>query len=79
MLVSADRSSALEIFNLREIDTAVHYPILDSEQQAWKGNFEFSTIPNSEELVLKIITLPLFLGMTELEIQRVESAILEIN
>jgi dTDP-4-amino-4,6-dideoxygalactose transaminase len=53
------------------VGNGVHYPVLDQYQPAWIKHFEGVSLPNSEQLVKSIITLPCFPLMTEDEISRV--------
>jgi len=53
------------------IATGVHYPILDHHQVGWNKHFTNEILPNSESLVGKILTLPCFPMLSEVEIEKV--------
>jgi len=62
------------------ISTGVHYPILDTDQIGWSKIFgKQKKLETSESSVNKIVTLPLFSKMTELEIDRVCEGLCSIN
>lgn len=62
------------------VDTDVHYPLLDNEQIGLTmGGFP-SEIPNSRDLVSKIVSIPIFPQMTKKEISAViEAVITSVN
>ena len=57
--------------NRAKIGNGIHYPVLDHYQPAWRKHFVGTSLPNSEQLVKSIVTLPCFPLMTEGEISRV--------
>lgn len=57
------------------IDTAIHYPIPDHKQPAWRHLFEGVTLPNTETHCTEALTLPCFPELTEEEIVRVCEAL----
>lgn len=63
----------------RGIATDIHYPILDSEQPAWRDlpqrGSEPGRLANSKAALARLVTLPCFVGMTEDEIDRVADAL----
>ena len=62
------------------IDTEVHYPLLDTEQIGLNMEGSPSEIPNSQDLVSKIVSIPIFPQMTTIEISAViEAVITSVN
>jgi dTDP-4-amino-4,6-dideoxygalactose transaminase len=57
------------------IGTGIHYPILDHQQNGWSTYFGNVKLPNSESLVQKIMSVPCFPLLQELEIERVCEAL----
>jgi dTDP-4-amino-4,6-dideoxygalactose transaminase len=71
---SPDRVGDRDRLRELEIETGIHYPLLDHQQPAWRGNGVWNT-PNAEVLNSSIFTLPCFPSMTEFEINRVCEAL----
>lgn len=71
VLITPHRQSDLNKLSRANVGNGIHYPVLDHHQPAWTKNFEAVSLPNSEQLVKSIITLPCFPLMTEDEISRV--------
>jgi len=71
VMITPHRQSDLNELNRANVGNGIHYPVLDHHQPAWTKNFEAVSLPNSEQLVKSIITLPCFPLMTEDEISRV--------
>ena len=57
------------------IDSAIHYPIPDHKQPAWRQYFKGVVLPNAEAHCAKVLTLPCFPELTEEEIVRVCKAL----
>ncbi len=61
------------------IQTDIHYPILDCDQKGWKGLPSRIGCPqdlrNSKQSVERLVTVPVFPGMTTEEVERVKSAL----
>jgi dTDP-4-amino-4,6-dideoxygalactose transaminase len=57
------------------ISTDVHYPILDNHQEGFSVNGSFNPLEISESVSSQIVTIPLFPGLSDLEISRIVSAI----
>jgi dTDP-4-amino-4,6-dideoxygalactose transaminase len=57
------------------IETAIHYPIPDHKQPAWRHLFEGVALPNTESHCAEVLTLPCFPELTEDEIARVCEAL----
>jgi dTDP-4-amino-4,6-dideoxygalactose transaminase len=75
VLVAKSRDHVVKRMESAKIATAIHYPVLDHHQVGWRSNFQNVVLPSSEELVQRIISLPCFPLMTELEIERVSSVL----
>jgi dTDP-4-amino-4,6-dideoxygalactose transaminase len=71
VMVSPDRQADTRKLDLANVGHGLHYPVLDHYQPAWEKHFPGVSLPNSEDLVRSIITLPCFPLMTEDEISRV--------
>ena len=71
VMITPHQQSDIEKLNHAKVGNGIHYPVLDHHQPAWTKNFEAVSLPNSEQLVKSIITLPCFPLMTEDEISRV--------
>ena len=69
-----DRDSFQQHFKRLNIETGIHYPILDTDQKAWKSS-DVSNLINSQKLQQEIVTIPCFPTMTEEEISRVVFAL----
>jgi dTDP-4-amino-4,6-dideoxygalactose transaminase len=63
------------ILNDHGIDTAIHYPIPDHHQPAWRHLFEGVSLPNTEAHCQEVLTLPCFPELTEEEIVQVCEAL----
>lgn len=66
------RGPTRDHFESRGISTAIHYPILDYHQPPWATD---SNCPCAEDLVERILTIPLFPELTEDEILIVVDAL----
>ena len=71
VMITPHQQSDIEKLNHAKVGNGIHYPMLDHHQPAWTKYFEAVSLPNSEQLVKSIITLPCFPLMTEDEITRV--------
>ena len=71
VMITPYQQSDIEKLNHAKVGNGIHYPVLDHHQPAWTKYFEAVSLPNSEQLVKSIITLPCFPLMTEDEISRV--------
>ena len=60
------------------IQTAMHYPILDCDQNGLANQSTHDQVPESRAAIKEIISLPCFPDMTSLEVAAVITAILEI-
>jgi aminotransferase EvaB len=78
VLVTDSREKDQATLNAAGIATGVHYPILDSDQPAWKSIFENQIRPIAATNSQKILTLPCFPRMTDNEIQLVCKTLSEL-
>jgi dTDP-4-amino-4,6-dideoxygalactose transaminase len=74
-----NREAAVQHFASRGIDTAIHYPIPDHQQLSREGFRNPVSLSNTEYLVDKILTLPLFPELSETEVNHVRLAISELG
>lgn len=68
------RDTAIKIVEDQGIQVGIHYPKLDTQQDAW-SKFSGADIPVAKDLVQRIFTIPLFPTMSAEEVDRVESAL----
>lgn len=78
VLISPDRARDQEKLSEAGIQTAVHFPVLDHRQSAWKNIFVGVSLPNSEFLANQILTLPCFPLLNEVEISQIRMALSEL-
>jgi aminotransferase EvaB len=71
----SDRERFRKRLDAKGVSTAVHYPILDCDQIAFANRFRMDDLPRSRNAGKRILTLPGFPGMTEQQLQAVESAL----
>ncbi len=72
-----DRSRAIRILNERGIGHDVHYPILDHLQPIAESPKQ--SLPNSEWACERILSIPLYAGLTQSEQDRINEALEEIS
>jgi dTDP-4-amino-4,6-dideoxygalactose transaminase len=73
VLLEDDRESLIKHFKKNNIDTDVHYPILDYHQLIWYDNS--ITLEKTEEFSKKILTIPLYIGMSKKELSTICKAL----
>lgn len=76
----SDRQGFRKFLTERNIASDIHYPILDTDQAGWSGlpmRESSSGLKASRDSVARILSLPCFPGMTEGEVDRVCSAIVD--
>ena len=71
VMVTSRQHADIERFSQAGVGNGVYYPVLDHHQPAWTKHFVGVSLPNSEQLVNSVITLPCFPLLTEDEISRV--------
>jgi dTDP-4-amino-4,6-dideoxygalactose transaminase len=62
-----------------EVATGIHYPIADYLQPAWRDKASAVSLPATENIQRRILTLPCFPAMTESEINQVVNALKTLN
>lgn len=73
-----NREAAMHFFKEREIETSIHYPIPVHKQKALEGRFiRVDSLETTEDLVDRILSLPIFPGMKSWQISKVAEAISE--
>lgn len=75
ILVTPHRDSDRNTLENQGISTAIHYPILDYQQNAWRNVVSKSSCPNAETFVEQILTIPCFPTMREDEVLKVCDAL----
>lgn len=73
VLAVNNRTAAQRILQNQEINSEIHYPVLDFQQAAWSELV--SDLDNSKELVHRILTIPCFPQLKENEIEQICDAI----
>ncbi len=74
-----DRAGFMEALAGRGIQTSIHYPPIHRfahYQSLWPPDFDHG-LPQTEEVTARLVTLPLFPGMTEAQLERVATAVEE--
>jgi dTDP-4-amino-4,6-dideoxygalactose transaminase len=74
----ADRDSVLAELRERGIGAGIHYPTPVHHQPAWLDLGVTGGFPAAERLAQAVLSLPLFPGITDDELQRVAGALTEI-
>jgi dTDP-4-amino-4,6-dideoxygalactose transaminase len=75
VMVTSSRDADISRLRDAQIGTGIHYPVLDHHQAGWNMHFTGVKLSNSEALVRKIVTIPCFPLLQELEIERVCEAL----
>ena len=70
-MVTESRGLDASVLQRAGIATGIHFPILDHHQVGWNRHFKNEILPNSESLVGRILTLPCFPMLSDVEIARV--------
>lgn len=68
------REEAQSFLESNEVSTGIHYPILDYQQPAWREKFS-GVCHVAEDLVTRILTIPLFPQLIESEIEHISSVL----
>ena len=71
------RESAASRLKERGVSTSVHYPILDYRQKGWRDLLA-GHCPTAEDLATRILTIPLFPGLTTHEFNHVSESLREL-
>ena len=73
------RRALMEHLREEGIQTAIHYPVPDHHQPAWKSLFAGLSLPNTEQRAKQILTLPCHGALTDPEIDHVIDACNRFN
>jgi dTDP-4-amino-4,6-dideoxygalactose transaminase len=79
ILVTPTRDADVASLTEAGVTTGVHYPIPDHRQPGWSGLFRPETLPVTEQLAERIVTLPCFPQMTDDEIGLVIGALRDLR
>ena len=71
IMVTESRGLDASVLQRAGVATGIHFPILDHHQVGWNRHFKNEILPNSESLVGRILTLPCFPMLSDVEIERV--------
>jgi dTDP-4-amino-4,6-dideoxygalactose transaminase len=74
-MVTEQRAADAERLETAGVGTGIHYPIPDHRQIGWVGLVPQASLPDTEWLVDRILTLPCFPTMTEPEVDQVVAAL----
>jgi dTDP-4-amino-4,6-dideoxygalactose transaminase len=69
-----NRGHLIDFFQSRGIETALHYPFAIHQQAGYKQQ-NFQSLPNTEYLYKRIVSLPMFPELTDYEVGRVCEAL----
>ena len=75
VMVTDDRDADIRSLGAVGVGTGIHYPIADHCQAAWSDLFASVSLPNTEWLQDRIVTLPCFPSMTDSEVDHVVDAL----
>lgn len=75
---SGTRDSVELFLRNHGVSTSIHYPLLDYQQPAWR-EFASQRCTNAEDLVTRILTIPLFPTMTDYEVAQVAEALSRLD
>jgi dTDP-4-amino-4,6-dideoxygalactose transaminase len=76
VIKASNRDFAMKYFQNKEIETSVHYPVPVHRQRALEGRFiQGSSLQITEDLVRGILSMPIFPGMQNWQIEKVAEAI----
>lgn len=71
VLLAEDRPAAQAAFERAGIGTAVHFPVADHRQPAWREEYADIRLPVTEHAVDHVLTVPCFPELTDGEVDRV--------
>jgi len=71
VIIIDNRSELISHLSKNNVQYGIHYPIADHRQKVFKGKFENLTLPVTEDFVEKIISLPVYPGISSDKIQHV--------
>jgi dTDP-4-amino-4,6-dideoxygalactose transaminase len=71
VIIANKRSELIAHLTKNNVQYGIHYPISDHRQKVFEGKFENLTLPVTEDFVEKIISLPVYPGMSSDKINHV--------
>jgi dTDP-4-amino-4,6-dideoxygalactose transaminase len=75
VLRSPDRDGLRQRLEEAGVQTAIHYPIPDHRQPAWRDELGGAELPVTERATAEILTVPCFPELTDAEVERVAEAL----
>jgi dTDP-4-amino-4,6-dideoxygalactose transaminase len=71
VIIVENRSELISHLTKNNVQYGIHYPIADHRQKVFEGKFDNLTLPVTEDFVEKIISLPVYPGMSSDKIHHV--------
>ena len=71
IIQSSERDLLIQHLTKCQIETSIHYPIPDHQQQAWRQDFSSVSLPVTEKRAAEIVSLPCHPGLKEHEVDYV--------
>ena len=75
VVLSDNRKELIDHLAKHKIQSAIHYPIADHKQKIYENRFKDIKLPITEDSVGKIISLPIYPGMKQEDINHVITAV----
>jgi dTDP-4-amino-4,6-dideoxygalactose transaminase len=75
VVLSDNRKELIEHLAKHKIQSAIHYPIADHKQKIYENRFKDIKLPITEDSVGKILSLPIYPGMKQEEINQIITAV----
>lgn len=76
---SAKRNKLLASLKERGIDASIHYPVPVHLQPTYKGLHDFNRLPETEQIVKEIISLPIYPELGESDVQTIIRTIMDFK
>jgi dTDP-4-amino-4,6-dideoxygalactose transaminase len=64
VIITSNRRELTSHLTRNNIQFGIHYPIADHRQKVFEGKFDNVVLPVTEEIVGKILSIPIYPGMT---------------
>ena len=75
VVLSDNRKELIDHLAKHKIQSAIHYPIADHKQKIYENRFKDIKLPITEDSVGKILSLPIYPGMKQEDINHIISAV----
>jgi dTDP-4-amino-4,6-dideoxygalactose transaminase len=75
VILTDDRDELVDHLTKNKIQSGIHYPIPDHKQAIYKEKFKDTNLPITDGSVGKILSLPIYPGMKQEEIDHVKNVI----